>query len=84
MERLKDQDWSNMTNRDIAEVIAHLKPKFRYRMWYHIDRVLFRISRRYRRHCLLHHTTNAPPKTTSTPSQSIPSFISSNEYSSSG
>lgn len=59
MEPLKDQDWSNMTNRDIAEVISRLKPKLRYRLWHHAARVLWRVSKRYRRHCILYHCTNA-------------------------
>ena len=67
MERIKDQDWSNMTNRDIAEVISRLRPKLRYRLWHHVARVLWRASKRYRRHCILYHSTNAPEPRASEP-----------------
>ena len=67
MEPLKDQDWANMTNRDIAEVIARMKPRLWFRAWMHLQNVLFKYSKRWRRHHVLHHTTNAPESQPSEP-----------------
>ena len=57
---MNKDDWSELSNWEIAQIISNMKPRLWFRLWMGFKDWLYKHSYRYRRHCTIHHTTNAP------------------------